>query len=100
MFSDDRSRSEASDLSSRFQESFIVMAAQRGWSIDNTSDLSLILRLPGTYNHKQDDTFLVKVLSYDGSNRYSQNEISETVRMFIIDGMRDAGGHQQDIVQG
>lgn len=100
MFNDNRARIEASDLSSRFQESFLVAAAQRGWSIDNTSDLSRILRLPGTYNHKQDDPFLVTVLSYEESNRFSHDEISEAVRMFVIDEMRDAGGHQQDIVQG
>ena len=45
-------REKAKDLSSTFQRVFQNLASQNGWRIDNTSDVSRLLRLPGTYNHK------------------------------------------------
>jgi len=93
-------RAEAKDMSERFQGSFITAAAQRGWSIDNTSNLSRILRLPGTYNHKQDAPVKVEVLNYDEGSRYDPVAISEAIREFIVEEARNAGGHQPDILEG
>lgn len=76
---DKKARDKAKDLSKRFQNFFIDLAASRGWKIDNTSDLSRVLRLSGTYNHKQDDPVLVETVRFNDSNRYSAEEIEEAL---------------------
>lgn len=50
----DSERQCAADQSRRFQAALQQAAQLRGWSIDNTSDLARVLRLPGTYNRKLD----------------------------------------------
>jgi len=37
-----------------FQAAFIHLGLERGWEIDNTSDLARVLRVPGTLNYKGD----------------------------------------------
>jgi hypothetical protein len=51
-FGDDESRLEARQFSDRLQAVLRDAAAEHAWSMDNTADLSRILRLPGTINHK------------------------------------------------
>ena len=45
-----------------FQAAFIHLALERGWEIDNTSDLARVLRVPGTLNYKGDPVE-VRILS-------------------------------------
>ncbi len=65
-------RNKAKELSKRFQKVFINLAATHGWELDNTSDLSRVLRLPGTFNHKQeDDPVPVSLIMQSDNNRYN-----------------------------
>jgi hypothetical protein len=52
IFDNAEERSKARDQSKQFQASINIRAARLGWSLDDTSDLARLLRLPGTYNHK------------------------------------------------
>jgi hypothetical protein len=72
----------AKDLSAKFQAMFRYLAAQKGWRIDNTSDLSRLLRLPGTYNHKSGDPVPVEIGIHIDSNRYDPFEIAEALKEF------------------
>ena len=47
-------REECHNISKNFQDSIIEEGKDRGWNLDNTSDLARILRLPGTWNLKED----------------------------------------------
>ncbi|MEA4858325.1 MAG: DUF927 domain-containing protein [Solidesulfovibrio sp.] len=51
----------AKNLSERWQRFIIAMGKERGWKLDNTSDLPRVLRLPGTWNRKTDQPVLVTV---------------------------------------
>ena len=52
VFAGDAERSACADLSARFQRAIIGRGVERGWTLDNTSDLARILRPAGTFNHK------------------------------------------------
>jgi putative DNA primase/helicase len=52
LFESDAERDEAQDLLRRFHATLLAAAKARGWTIDNTSDLARILRVPGTTNLK------------------------------------------------
>lgn len=51
----------AKNLSERWQRFVLAIGRERGWKLDNTSDLPRVLRLPGTYNRKTDQPVLVTV---------------------------------------
>jgi hypothetical protein len=54
VFADDEDRKRAQQLSRQFYATLQEYAEERGLRIDNTSDLTRVLRLPGTVNHKLD----------------------------------------------
>ena len=63
------------DLSRRFQTHIQMLGRQQGWNWDYTGDLSRILRLPGTLNHK-DKSNLKPVRLYETSDhRYDPAEL-------------------------
>ena len=51
----------AKNLSERWQRFIMAMGKDRGWKLDNTSDLPRVLRLPGSYNRKTATPILVTV---------------------------------------
>lgn len=53
--------SRAKAVSERWQRCIIAMGRERGWKLDNTSDLPRVLRLPGSYNRKTATPILVTV---------------------------------------
>ena len=69
VFQDPAERREMQRLSVAWHERLKSVFGQRGWTIDATHDLSRILRLPGTLNHKGDTSVPVRVLSSDGPRR-------------------------------
>ena len=55
-----------------FQATLQAMAELRGWRVDTTSDLSRVLRVPGTTNWKlQNEPALVRILDIQESCRYA-----------------------------
>lgn len=63
-------RERAEQLSKGFQSEVIRKANQHGWKFDNTSDLSRVLRLPGSFNHKTGTPVPVTLHSMDENVRY------------------------------
>jgi len=59
--STEASWNRAKAVSERWQRFIIAMGKDRGWKLDNTSDLPRVLRLPGTWNRKTDKPVLVTV---------------------------------------
>lgn len=66
---------QAQLLSRRFQATLRKSAQGRSWSLDDTSDLARILRLPGTFNTKVGDRRQVEVVGWHPANRYDPIEI-------------------------
>ena len=71
---DDRQRVRS--LNDRFQSAIKARAQERGWSIDTTSDLARVLRLPGTTNHKLEPV-IVRVIERDDNARYTLDYLEE-----------------------
>jgi hypothetical protein len=74
IFRDDADREHAADLARRFHALLSARAKDRGWKLDSTYDLSRILRLPGTRNHKLGPPAPVTLLRAGGP-RYDPGEL-------------------------
>jgi uncharacterized protein (DUF927 family) len=73
----DNDRAGAKRMLERFQSVFIGLAKQIGLHIDNTSDLARVLRVPGTYNHKeQPKPVLVQTMN---ESRYTLEQVREAI---------------------
>lgn len=64
-FLTEEERLAGKDLSVAFQKAIILQGQDRGWKLDNTSDLIRLLRLPGTFNHKREPV-MVEILEESG----------------------------------
>jgi len=65
----------AAMLSIRLQAYIKELARERGWHLDSTADLSRILRVPGTLNHKQGQKKPVYIVSMNSELRYDPTEL-------------------------
>jgi hypothetical protein len=75
----EKDRLAAKRLSRGFQGLLAGVASRNGWSIDNTADLCRLLRVPGTYNRKQEAPVLVRYDVIDDGQRYNPSEFEEFV---------------------
>lgn len=69
LLADDADRDRARCFSDRFQDAFLAFAAQHGYTLDKTSPLNHVLRVPGTWNYKQSQPRPVTLLD-NGGPRY------------------------------
>lgn len=74
VFEEESERKEAETLSRRFQATLQGFAREEGWTIDNTSDLARVLRLPGTFNTKLGERRPVEVIGWYPGRRYDPSE--------------------------
>ena len=65
----------AAQLSIRLQAFIKQLASKHGWHVDSTADLSRVLRVPGTFNHKQGQKKPVYIVSMDSELRYDPAEL-------------------------
>jgi len=80
VFTNDEEREAGKMLVRRFQATIRGYAAERGWKVDNTSDISRVLRLPGTLNHKSSPPLPVTTMEMHPDRRYA---IAELEKHFI-----------------
>ncbi len=73
----EKHRENISNLMSEFQKQLNQKAKERGWVMDNTSDIARVLRLPGSINHKNGTE--CKVIGGNGE-RYSLDKFLHLVR--------------------
>lgn len=64
-------RNLAADLLRRIQAPIQAAAKTKGWAIDSTHDLPRVLRIPGTFNHKDRPPLPVEVVEYEIKRRYN-----------------------------
>lgn len=62
----DQNRSDVEEILKRFQARIRQAFAQRGWKLDSTADLTRVLRVPGTENHKLSAARPVALLPHRG----------------------------------
>jgi len=77
----DKDRRAAHRLSKGFQSFLAGVCARNGWSIDNTADLCRLLRVPGTYNRKQETPVLVRYEVVNDGQRYNPSDFEEFVEL-------------------
>ena len=65
-----RDRARAAALVRKVQHVIRELAADHGWKIDGTADLTRVLRLPGTFNHKGGHRRPVTVQTFHPDRRY------------------------------
>jgi len=69
----------ASNLMIRLQAFVRSLAQERGWKLDSTPDLSRVLRVPGTLNHKMGQSKPVVITQFDESVRYDPSELEDLI---------------------
>lgn len=73
-------RDSAADLNRRFESALRQVTTAHNIKLDSTADLARVLRVPGTFNHKQKDNLRpVQLLRVDGP-RYSLETIAEIAK--------------------
>lgn len=73
---------EIQKLSEQWQALFQAIAQSRGEHLDSTADLTRILRLPGTHNHKLDDRGVAPrpvTVAYGNGERVTLDQLRETI---------------------
>jgi hypothetical protein len=73
VFDGEAERKKAQNLSRCFQATLKAEAKEHGWGMDGTHDISRVLRMPGTYNHKLEPVE-VRVLRYNEDSRYAPQD--------------------------
>jgi hypothetical protein len=86
-------RARAQLLLRRVQRTVQLMAEARGWTIDSTSDLARVLRLPGTFNHKGATPVPVTVLA-EHPRRYNPIDLENAVWLAPLDAPATPPAHQ------
>lgn len=76
-FADDSERQSAAWLVEQWQAFLRSKARAGGWTVDSTHDLARILRLPGSYNQKEQPAMPVSVLTWDGPRLTGPMELEE-----------------------
>ncbi|MDJ0305374.1 DUF927 domain-containing protein [Dehalobacter sp.] len=71
--------SQAADLEIRLQAYVKFLASERGWMLDSTADLSRVMRVPGTLNHKLEPATQVYIYKTDPSLRYDPSTLEEDI---------------------
>ena len=78
VFTSDRDRHAAKSLAVRWQALLRREASRNEWTVDATADLTRVLRIPGTINHKISGS--PKLVKYhDTGLRYSEHTLIEAV---------------------
>jgi hypothetical protein len=90
-------RERAVALAARWQTMLRQNSAIRGWGFDRLSDLSRVLRVPGTLNHKDPENLKdVVVTEWHPEIRYEPSDIDEILDGF---GIPDADAAQRAAVE-
>lgn len=76
-FDDEHQRLAAATLAQRWHATLRVRAAERGWIIDSTYDLSRVLRIPGTLNHKSEPPKPVRLIDCEPGRTYEPGDFEE-----------------------
>jgi hypothetical protein len=74
----DEDRNIARAISDGLQQAIRSYAAERGWLIDHTADLSRVLRLPGTLNRKRKPVEVRVIDSYP-ERRYNPSDFDDFI---------------------
>jgi len=78
MFDDQDEWAETLGLSRRLQATIKERANEKGWEIDNTSNLDRLMRPIGTVNQKENcDPVMATVLQYNEKVRYNPDDFDE-----------------------
>jgi hypothetical protein len=76
-----KDRADAQDLLRRWQYTLISKGKERGWTLDNTSALAGVLRVPGTWNWKDpENPRLVSVVEWQPEDRYNPEDFEPYLR--------------------
>nr|WP_321258936.1 hypothetical protein [uncultured Pseudodesulfovibrio sp.] len=77
VFSNEEEREAGKTTVRRFQATIRDYAAENDWKVDNTSDISRVLRVPGTLNHKSSPPLPVRIKEIHDDRRYSIEELEK-----------------------
>lgn len=79
IFESDEEREEGANLLAGFIYTMKEHAKQRGWVIDSTFDLSRVLRIPGTKNHKVKGAVKEVKAIESSQSRYNPDDFAEFI---------------------
>jgi P4 family phage/plasmid primase-like protien len=74
VFESEEERLKAASLARGWHRLVCEAAVKFGWSLENLGDLSRVLRLPGTLNHKGETPVTVRIVESDPDRRYNPED--------------------------
>lgn len=77
VFGSDEERAHAIALRRGWHNALLLKLDEHGWGADSVHDLSRVLRVAGTANHKQPPPVPVKLLDLDDAARYEPEDFEE-----------------------
>lgn len=96
IFSSVQEREQAKRIVGGFQGALRAAARRLGFTLDAVQDLSRVMRMPGTYNHKGDEPVATQLLEADGK-RYGQHEIAELGQGYSVASVGSTNGHHEQL---
>lgn len=81
LFENHDERTKAASLVDRWQQTIRMLAKECGWEVDSTHDLARIMRIPGTFNAKNDPRLVVSIddAATDWTRRYNQDDLERFI---------------------
>lgn len=76
-FTDPDDRNDAATLANRWNLTLRIRAAEKGYTVDSTFDLSRVMRLPGTVNRKNKDALVDVQLLEVNEHRYNPEDLEQ-----------------------
>lgn len=73
-FEKEAEREKAASLAHAISRLFSRKAAGKGWVIDSVFDLTRVLRLPGTWNHKESEVVQASIVEANWERRYDPED--------------------------
>jgi hypothetical protein len=77
-------RERAQTLLRRLQRTVQLLAMERGWKVDTTSDLARVLRLPGTFNWKSGNPVPVTIVA-ERPQRWNPSDLEDAPWLAPLD---------------
>lgn len=74
----------AEELAKRWSSNIVAHADTLGWSCDSVGDLARVLRVPGTYNHKDGGKVLVEVVEANDV-LYSEDDVEAALPVASVE---------------
>lgn len=97
VFEDEEDRKRCKEFSTMFHRILLYDFRAKGYDLDNVANLNRMLRVPGTFNHKNEEKTPVTLEFLEPLNQINEDIVKE---LYVEDNMSEAREKELGIVEG